>query len=161
MKKISVCIISISALLLLGGVATSSIAESKNTISKQAIEQALSHQKKGDSFDDKGEFKNAISEYLESLKYNPDDPNTLFNLGVVYLKVNQSPDAVGVFERLNRLLPTDPEVCNLMGVAYSGSGKKQEAIKSWEKSLSLQPEQEKVKEMITELKKTCAVEEKK
>lgn len=161
MKKMSVGIISLSALLIFGGVATSSIAESKSTISKQAIEQALAHQQKGDRFDDQGEFKNAIAEYNESLKYNPDDPNTLFNLGVVYLKVNQSPDAVVIFERLNRLLPSDPEVCNLMGVAYSGTGKKQEAIKSWEKSLSLQPEQEKVKEMITELKKTCAVEEKK
>jgi Flp pilus assembly protein TadD len=66
-----------------------------------------------------------------------------------------------VFEKLSKLLPEDSEVCNLMGVALSGAGKKLEAIKSWEKSLSLQPDQEKVKEMISELKKTCAEEEKK
>lgn len=152
---------SLSVVVLFGGVATSSFAESKKTISKKAIEEAIEHQEKGNQLDDEGDLNGAIAEYNQSLHFNPDDPNTLFNLGVVYMKANNSPEAVKVFEKLSKLLPEDSEVCNLMGVALSGAGKKMEAIKSWEKSLSLQPDQEKVKEMISELKKTCAEEEKK
>ena len=152
---------SLSVVILFGGVATSATAASKKTISKQAIEEAIAHQEKGNELDDEGDLNGAIAEYNQSLHFNPDDPNTLFNLGVVYMKANNSPEAVKVFEKLSKLLPEDSEVCNLMGVALSGAGKKMEAIKSWEKSLSLQPDQEKVKEMISELKKTCAEEEKK
>ena len=150
---------SLSVIILFGGIATPSIAKSKKTISKQAIEEAIAHQEKGNKLDDEGDLNGAIAEYNQSLHFNPDDPNTLFNLGVVYMKANNSPEAVKVFEKLSKLLPEDSEVCNLMGVALSGAGKKLEAIKSWEKSLSLQPDQEKVKEMIAELKKTCAEEE--
>jgi len=152
---------SLSVIILFGGIATPSIAKSKKTISKQAIEEGIAHQEKGNKLDDEGDLNGAIAEYNQSLHFNPDDPNTLFNLGVVYMKANNSPEAVKVFEKLSKLLPEDSEVCNLMGVALSGAGKKLEAIKSWEKSLSLQPDQEKVKEMIAELKKTCAEEEKK
>lgn len=153
--------VSLSVIILFGGIATSSFAGSKKAISKKAIEEAIEHQEKGNKLDDEGDLNGAIVEYNQSLHFNPDDPNTLFNLGVVYMKANNSPEAVKVFEKLSKLLPEDSEVCNLMGVALSGAGKKLEAIKSWEKSLSLQPDQEKVKEMISELKKTCAEEEKK
>lgn len=44
--------------------------------------------------------------------------------GVVYMKANNSPEAVKVFEKLSKLLPEDSEVCNLMGVALSGAGKR-------------------------------------
>ena len=151
--KISVGVVaSLAAVLFFGGVATSSIAESKTTISKQAMEKALAHQERGNKFDDDGAFKNAISEYKSSLEFNPEDTNTLFNLGVVYLKVNESTNAVPILEKLSKLLPDDSEVYNLLGVAYSGAGKKSEAVSSWQKSLDLQPEQPKVKEMIAEIK---------
>jgi tetratricopeptide (TPR) repeat protein len=151
--KLSVgIVVSAIAVLLFGGVATSSIAESKKGISKAAKEKAIEHQEKGSKFDDEGDFQNAIVEYKKSLDYDPEDPNTLFNLGVIYLKVNKAPEAEKVFERLSKLLPKDTEVLNLLGVAYSGTGKKSEAVTIWEKSLKIEPEQPKVKDMIAELK---------
>lgn len=159
MKKTIGLLASVAGVLLFVGVATSSIAESKTTISKQAIANALAHQERGNKFDDDGDFKNAISEYKSSLEFNPEDTNTLFNLGVVYLKVNEAPNAVAVLEKLSKILPGDSEVFNILGVAYSGSGKKSEAVTSWQKSLELQPDQPKVKEMIAELKNKAVVAE--
>lgn len=156
MKKSVGVIVSLVAVFVFGGVATSSIAEGKKGISKQAKEKALYHQEQGNKYDDGGDFANAIAEYKKSLEYNPENPDTLFNLGTVYLKTNKPEEGEKVFERLSKLLPKDNEVLNLLGIAYSGNDKKSEAIKVWEKSLGINPDQPKVKDMISELKTTVA-----
>jgi|SRR3990172_6516344 len=159
--KVSIgVIVSIITVLMFGGVATSSIAEGKKSLSKQAKEKAIQHQEKGCKLDDEGDFDNAISEYKKSLELDPENSDTLFNLGVLYLKVNKIEEGAKIFEKLSKVLPNDSEVFNLLGVAYSGVGKKAEAVKAWEKSLSLQPDQQKVKDMITECR-TAAAEVKK
>lgn len=151
--KISVGIIaSLVTILVFGSVATSSIAEGKKSLSKQAKEKAIEHQEKGSKYDDEGKFDESIAEYKKSLEYDSEDPNTLFNLGVIYLKTNKPGEGEKVFEKLSTILPKDSEVFNLLGVAYSGTGKKVEAVKAWEKSLALQPDQQKVKDMIAEIK---------
>lgn len=147
----------LSTIMLFVGVASSSIAEGE-TVSEEAQEKALKHQELGNRYDDQGEFDKAIDEYKKSLEYMSEDPNTLFNLGVVYLKTNKPMDGVEVFKKLNKLLPEDYEVYNLLGIAYSGAGKKPEAIEAWENSLSIQKDQPRVKEMIAELKTTLAQE---
>lgn len=155
--KISVGIIaSLCAMLLFGGVATSSIAEGKKSLSKQAKEKCIEHQERGSKLDDEGDTAGAVAEYKKSLEYDADDPNTLFNIGIVYLKINQPSEAEKVFARLSKILPNDSEVFNLLGIAHSGAGNKPEAIKAWERSLSLQPDQQKVKDMITEIKSVVA-----
>lgn len=156
--SVGVCV-SLCTLLLLGGVATSSIAEGKKSISKQAKEKAIEHQEKGSKLDDEGDNAGAIEEYKKSLEYDSEDANTLFNLGVVYLKINKAEEAQKVFDKLAKILPNDCEVYNLLGVSYSGTGKKAEAIAAWEKSLALKPDQQKVKDMISECK--TALSEKK
>lgn len=155
--KISVgVIISLFALMLFGGTATSSIAEAKKTFSKQAKERALQHQEKGCKLDDEGDFENAISEYKKSLELDSENADTLFNLGALYLKINKIEDGAKIFEKLSKMLPKDSEVFNLLGIAYSGVGKKAEAVKAWEKSLSLNPDQQKVKDMIAECRTAAA-----
>lgn len=155
--KISVGIIaSLCAMLLFGGVATSSIAEGKKSLSKQAKEKAIEHQEKGSKLDDEGDTAGAVAEYKKSLEYDSEDPNTLFNLGTVYLKINQPAEGEKIFERLSKILPNDFEVFNLLGIANSGAGKKPEAIKAWERSLAINPDQQNVKDMITELKTLAA-----
>lgn len=160
MKKSVGLIVSLVAVFVFGGVATSSIAEGKKGISKQAKEKALLHQEKGCKLDDEGDSDNAISEYKKSLELDPENSDTLFNLGVLYLKVNKVEEGAKIFEKLSKMLPNDSEVFNLLGVAYSGVGKKAEAVNAWEKSLSLKPDQQKVKDMITECR-TAAVDVKK
>lgn len=132
---------------LFGGWAAA--GEKTASLSKeQAKKKAIEHQVRGSNLEDEGKFNDAITEYHESLKYSPDDINTLFNLGVVYLKANKASDAVAAFERIIKLAPKDTEAYNLLGIAYRGSGNETGAKKAWEKSLAIDPNQTQVKEMI-------------
>lgn len=133
-------------------VGAASAGEKKDTkISKQEAQQlALEHQTNGSNFDDAGKFKEAIEEYQKSLEYVSDDANTLFNLGVVYLKANKAEDAAATFEKLIKVSRDDAEGYNLLGIAYRGCGKEKEAKAAWGKSLKINPDQPKVKEMMND-----------
>ena len=120
-------------------------------ISKQeAQKKALQHQTYGNKYDDDGKFKEAIDEYKKSLEYVPEDDATLFNLAVVYLKANKPIEAAETLEKLVKILKSDAESYNLLGMAYRGCRKETEAKKAWEKSLQINPDQPKVKQMINE-----------
>ena len=93
-------------------------------------------------------------EYKESLKYAPDDPNTNFNLGHVYLKTNHPEEAVKAFEKVIEIDPKDAESHNLLGIALRGCKKRKEAIMIWEKSLKINPNQPEVRQMIKETTET-------
>lgn len=119
-------------------------------LTPEMTKKALQHQEKGNILDDEGKFTEAIEEYKKSLGYNPNDPATLFNLGVVYLKVNKPKEAITTLEKLVRLSPDDVEAYNLLGLAYRGDKREVDAQKVWEKSLSLNPNQPQLREMMKE-----------
>lgn len=132
--------------ILAGGV---NAGEKVSEVSKQEAEKlALEHQTYGNKYDDNGKFKEAIGEYQKSLEYDPDNTDTLFNLAVVYLKVKKPTEAVVILEKLVKVSADDAEGYNLLGIAHRGCGKETEAKKAWEKSLKLNPDQPKVKEMM-------------
>ncbi len=156
--KIITAVVSIITLLFLCGTPSASVAEGKHVVSEEAMEKAIKHQEMGSMYDDQGEIEKAIEEYRKSLSYNPEDPNTLFNLGYVYLKASQPAESVKLFTKLHEILPNDYEVCNLLGVSHSGAGNKLEAIQAWKESLKIEGNQPKVVEMIDEMKMACAKE---
>ena len=123
-------------------------AEDLDSISKE--KKALHHQSNGNRYDDASKFKEAVVEYKESLKYAPDDPNTHFNLGQVYLKINNPEEAVKAFEKVIEIEPKDSEAHNLLGIAFRGCGKSKEAVRTWKKSLKINPDQPEVQQMIKE-----------
>ncbi len=114
--------------------------------------KADEHNIKGNIYDDEGKFQEAIEEYREALKYDPEDTGTLFNMGIVCLKINLPGEAVQAFERVVSIDSKDIEAYNLLGLAYRSSGDTDKAIDTWKKSLTIDPEQEKVKQMIEESK---------
>ncbi|MBI5892407.1 MAG: tetratricopeptide repeat protein [Deltaproteobacteria bacterium] len=120
-------------------------------LSNEAAEKkAIAHQTKGNAYDDDGKLNDAIIEYKESLKYSPDNVDTLFNLGTAYLKANKPQEAASTFEKVVKIDPNDFEAYNLLGIAYRGCGKYDDAKKSWEKSLAINPNQAKVKQMMND-----------
>jgi len=125
------------------------MASAGEKISKEEAQKlALEHQNNGNRYDDNGKFKEAIAEYQQSLEYVPDDANTLFNLGVVYLKTNKPEEAAATFEKFVKVEGNDAEGYNLLGIAYRGSSKEKDAQSAWAKSLKINPDQPKVKEMM-------------
>lgn len=121
-------------------------------ISKQEAEKlALEHQTYGNKYDDNGQYKEAVEEYLKSLEYASDNTDTLFNLAAVYLKANKPTEAAATLEKLIKLSKDDTEGYNLLGIAYRGCGKETEAKVAWERSLKINPDQPKVKEMLNDV----------
>jgi tetratricopeptide (TPR) repeat protein len=53
-----------------------------------------------------GELDRAIGEYEQALKDNPDDAESLSNLGQVLVKQGRAPEAIPLFERAIALLPS-------------------------------------------------------
>ncbi|MBI5286420.1 MAG: tetratricopeptide repeat protein [Deltaproteobacteria bacterium] len=148
MKFLRGLIVVVVALVFLAGpvLAGEKIAK----VTPEMAKKALKHQEKGNMLDDEGKFSEAIEEYKKSLEYNPGDPATLFNLGVVYLKINKAKEAIPVFEKLVKISPDDFEAYNLLGLAYRGEKRETDAQKVWNKSLSINPTQPQVKEVMKE-----------
>lgn len=126
--------------------------ETKKKPTEQDIKSSLEHQTKGNFLDEKGNSNDAIEEYNLALSFDPEDTNTLFNLGTVYLKSNKPEEAAKAFENVLKIDTQDTEAYNLLGLAYRGCGKKNEAIQTWEKSLSIDPSQTLPKKFIEEAK---------
>lgn len=144
-------VLVLAVVLSVGGVTAYAGAAEKKPSERQ-LKLAYEHQEKGNSLDEQGMSAEAIEEYKQALRFNPEDANTFFNLGTVYLKINKPDEAVKSFEEVLKREKNDTEAMNLLGLAYRGCGKTQEAIKTWEKSLSIDPRQSLPKKFIEEAK---------
>ncbi len=138
-----------AVLILLGA----GIARGANTPSEEDLRKSYEHQTQGNIYDDQGNIEAAIKEYKEALRYDPADPNTLFNLGVAYLKTNKPAEAAKAFEQVVNINEKDYEALNLLGLAYRGSGQIDKAKEAWKKSLEIDPSQTMPQKFLEELKK--------
>lgn len=148
--KIFKCI-SLALLLCLSAAVSVSAGESKKP-TEEAIQSSYEHQTRGNMLDEKGDTTGAIKEYEIALSYDPEDTNTLFNMGMVYLKINKPEDAAKHFELVVRIDKKDTEALNLLGLAYRGCGRLEDAIRVWKKSLAIDPSQAQVEKFILEAK---------
>jgi tetratricopeptide (TPR) repeat protein len=146
-KRVSVAAI-LSVLMI--GTATASFIKDNSVYAEP--DKSIAHQEKGNLLDEQGRSVEALEEYKEALIFDPDDTNTLFNMGTVYLKMNKPQQAVTIFESLIKIDSRDTESYNLLGLAYRGCGKKKEAIDVWLKSLAIDPTQTMPRKFIEEAK---------
>jgi tetratricopeptide (TPR) repeat protein len=58
---------------------------------------------KGLSLAKKGRWKEALAAYRESLRTNPDNPQTHLNMGFVYYEMGYDQDAQQAFDRAKKL----------------------------------------------------------
>lgn len=144
--------VSFAAILsvLMAGTATASFIKD-NSVHVEP-DRSIDHQAIGNLLDEQGRSVEALEEYKEALNFDPDDTNTLFNMGTVYLKMNKPQQAVRIFESLIKIDSRDTESYNLLGLAYRGCGKKKEAIDVWLKSLAIDPTQTMPRKFIEEAK---------
>ena len=65
-----------------------------------------------------GEFRKALTTFLEAATKDPSDPEALFYVGLLYLEINQPKKALRQFQRVLRVNPLYPRVHYFMGRAY-------------------------------------------
>ena len=66
-------------------------------------EEGDEHFRRGLALSRRGEWKESIAAYKESLKVNPDNAQTYLNLGFVYYELGYDREAQEAFERASKL----------------------------------------------------------
>ena len=87
-----------------------------------------------------GRTNDAAAEYEDVLRYSPDLPNALSNLGMIYAMQGRYLDAVPMFKRLMQVHEDEIAALNLAN-CYAAMGRYEEAIETYKKSLEIEPDQ--------------------
>jgi tetratricopeptide (TPR) repeat protein len=90
----------------------------------------------------KGDTDAAIQQYRQALVFAPQNIGLLLNLAVLYLRESQFTTALDPLERARRAAPDSADVAKLMGWAYYGANKIDQAIEEWQRAERLRPDPE-------------------
>jgi tetratricopeptide (TPR) repeat protein len=87
-----------------------------------------------------GRLDAALNEFREALRISPDNPNVLFEIGNLCLKMDRTADAVAAYTKLLDGGNEKAEVDSNLGVALAKSGHFDRALPLLTRSLELDPE---------------------
>jgi tetratricopeptide (TPR) repeat protein len=106
----------------------------------------------------KGDTDSAIQQYRQALVFAPQNSGLLLNLALLYLHESQFTAALDPLERARRTSPDSPDVAKLMGWAYYGANKMDQAIAEWKRAERLRPDAQ-VEEALQKVERDKSVEE--
>jgi len=81
----------------------------------------------------------ATAPLLEALKKNPNDFDSIVQLGNLYYDSKQYPQAIEYYERALKIQPNNADVITDTGTAYWYTGDADKAIAEFKKSLTIRP----------------------
>ena len=118
--------------------------------------KAKEHFERGVNYSLKKEYDNAIAEYLESLRYNPDVAAVHSNLAFAYFDKGNLDLAIQEHKKTIEIDPANSNSFYGMALIYENMGNKTEAIRYWEQFKKLtEPHSlwwDKAKERLEKLK---------
>ncbi len=101
-------------------------------------------------------YNRAIEYFTLGLKGDPDNPMINYHLGAAYHKRGQTQIGLTYLERARDLEPSLPDTYNFLARAYRTLGRKEEAIRTFERYLQLQPQARDAAEVRQEIEKLRA-----
>jgi Tfp pilus assembly protein PilF len=114
-------------------------AEQLTKADQKAIESANEFVLRGNAFVEKNSLPRAKAEYERALRIFPRHVDALYNLAVVYEKLNQPDDAIATYKRYLDIKPNDADVWTQLGVRYDEENHPIEAQAAYEKALAVNP----------------------
>jgi tetratricopeptide (TPR) repeat protein len=90
----------------------------------------------------KGQLDAAANQYKRALIFAPENVPLLLNLAVLDLRQSLYTAALDPLGRARRLEPDSADVAKLLGWAYSGANKLDQAVAEWQRALQLRPDAE-------------------
>jgi tetratricopeptide (TPR) repeat protein len=94
----------------------------------------------------KGDTDAAIDQYRQALIFAPDNVGVLLNLAVLHLRQSQFTTALDPLEHARRVVPDSApaaaDVAKLMGWAYYGANRMNQAIEEWKRAQQLRADPE-------------------
>jgi len=98
-----------------------------------------------------GETEKAIAQLEESRKMNPRDPGITFQLGVLYYQTEKYDKAREVLENTVKLAENYSNAMYFLGLTYDKLNDKKKALEQFQKVSDLNPDNEEVKKIISNL----------
>jgi len=89
-----------------------------------------------------GRYPEALEAFQAALLRDPDDEETLYNIGQTYLKLYQPEIALSWLERAQRRKPKDLAVLHQLGVACEAMKQREDARGWWKRTLKIDPHYE-------------------
>ena len=87
-----------------------------------------------------GRVQEAISQFEQAQRFNPDDAEAHFNLGTALEKDGRLPEAMEQYEQAVQINPDYAEAHNNLGVALARLGRVPEAMQHYERALAVNPD---------------------
>jgi tetratricopeptide (TPR) repeat protein len=87
-----------------------------------------------------GKLDEAIGEYQEAIRLNPDYANAHNNLGIALARKGQTDEAIGQYREALRLNPDHADAHNGLGIALDKRGQIDEAIRQLQQAIRLNPD---------------------
>lgn len=87
-----------------------------------------------------GSSSQAIDHYRRALTFSPEHVGILLNVAYLHLHRSEYTPALEYLERARRVEPNNADVAKLMGWAYYGSNRIEQAVQEWKRALSLRPD---------------------
>jgi tetratricopeptide (TPR) repeat protein len=90
----------------------------------------------------KGDLDGAAAHYREALTFAPDSVALLLNLAMIDLRESEFTTALEPLEHARHVEPDSADVAKLMGWAYYGANKLDQAVAEWKRAQQLRPDEE-------------------
>jgi hypothetical protein len=90
----------------------------------------------------KGDLDGAAAHYREALTFAPDNVPLLLNLAMIDLRESEFTAAMEPLDHARRVEPDSADVAKLMGWAYYGANKLDQAVAEWKRAQQLRPDEE-------------------
>ncbi len=95
----------------------------------------------GNYYFDTNRYDEAIETYLQALELEPDNPDVLSDLGVMYRRAGKPENAISSFDKVQQIDPTHTmSLFNKGIVQFYDLNLKNEAVETWKKLASIDPD---------------------
>lgn len=114
---------------------------------ERAMDQAVAHQTPQSP-------QEAIDQYREILKFNPNDFEAAFNIVQALMQESKFEEALEELKKLQAQHPKNLDVINLMGWAYLNLGKLEHGFNTWRRGLQVEPKSATLRESMARARLT-------
>jgi protein O-mannosyl-transferase len=105
----------------------------------------LAHARLGLVFSKDGRTNEAIGQYREALRLNPEDADTHYNLANALYRQGSVAEAIGEYQENLRLKPDDAGGHNNLGIALFRAGRREEAVAAFQEAHRLNPDNDEIR----------------
>jgi tetratricopeptide (TPR) repeat protein len=116
------------------------IVTEQKWMARYGLSVALLHYNFGIMLDKNGQTVEAIRQYQEALRLNPDDAEVHNSLGAAFDDQGQTDEAIRQYQEALRLKPDHADAHNNLGIALGRQGQTSEAIRRFQETLRLKPD---------------------